>query len=94
MPNFTVTLNNALTAEVQTKTDEYNAEQTALKAALNPPQVHTNLDVQGFLDMRVTEIARSYRDQNEETSGARIKKLYNQGTAEQKAAVKAALGIS
>lgn len=94
MPQFRVSLNDALTAEVQEETTAYNARETARKAALTPPEVHTDLTVEQFIDMRVTEIARSYRQQNSENFGRRIKNAYDNGTPEQKAAVKLALGIS
>lgn len=93
MPRFNVTLSDSLTAAVQEVATEYNTTETARKAALNPPEVHVDLTVEGYLDLRVTEIARSYRAQNQDNFGRRIKNAYENGTPEQQAAAKAALGL-
>lgn len=94
MPNYTVTLNNALSAEVQKHADDWNAEQTSIKAAKTPPEVHTNLTLEQFIDMRVTAIARDYKRQNDENSGARIRNAYNNASPTVQATVKTALGLS
>lgn len=94
MPQFRVNLNDSLTAAVQEIVTENNTTERARKAALTPPEEHVDMTVEQYLDFRLTEIARSYRAQNQENFGRRIRNAYENGTPEQQAAAKAALGLS
>ena len=73
----------------QWATDQWNASETARKAALTPPEVHVPILVDDYASLRVAEVGDSYASQADQADIDEISAAFRAANAAKRAAIKA-----